>query len=127
MKLLRRFRPLLAGLALLLSPGVLAPWLSLAHACPTEAAAPAAAPAGGGHHHAHQSDPAPAHGSGHELHTCICIGACQMAALILPRPQSGPVVAILAAAGDGFQARVARLLPHQRRLLPPATAPPVLA
>lgn len=140
MKMFRRFRGWCAAVAILFSPGVLAPWLQLAHACPTlvpaapqhrmagmdhmpgmamDVAMPMAdhPPAGEGHG-------APSHGS----HPCTCIGACHLlAAVALPRLAVLPVPVAVAAPRSLFVPAATLDLVPPTQLHPPATAPPVFA
>lgn len=126
MKAIRRFRPLLAALALLLSPGSLAPWLQLGHACPTLPAATGHAMAmeGHGQHAGHQS---PSQDS-RVPHPCDCIGTCQyLVASELPRAVVVPAPVLVAAPRSHFLAGATPDLLPPEELLPPATAPPIAA
>jgi hypothetical protein len=84
MQQLRRLRALFAALAILFSPGGVTPWLQLAHACGPEMAETSmagmdhAAMAG---HAGHQMPGADESGPDHNLHHCICVGACATAAM----------------------------------------------
>jgi hypothetical protein len=137
MNVVRRFRPWFAALALLLSPGGLAPWLQLAHACPADRSAAhhdSMAGMGGmamalatpvGHHDRSPGAPAsPSHGP----HPCACIGACHtLGPTELPRAVVLPAPVVAAAPPSRFAPPAAPDLLRPTALHPPATAPPVSA
>jgi hypothetical protein len=120
MNLLSGIRPILAALAILLSPGVLGPWLDLAHACPATAAAESTSMAGHKGHHQGMD-----HKGGRQ--ECHCVGTCHIAAL--PASRGTPVIAVAATApaGSGLRAVPASGLTPPSHTLPFAHAPPSLA
>jgi hypothetical protein len=120
MKLPSPLRPVLAALAILLSPGVLGPWLDLLHACPAAAASQSVSMAGHQGHH---------QGMDHQGHRqeCHCVGTCHTAAL--PASRGTPVVAVAVAVptGSGLRAVTANRITTPSHTLPFAHAPPPLA
>src|SRR5262245_27353227 len=95
-------RAILAALAIVLSPGVLGPWLDLAHACPAAQAAArdASSTSMAGHQGHHQG----MDHKGSNREQCHCIGTCHVAAL--PATRGTPVIAVAAVvpAGSGLNA-----------------------
>jgi len=116
MKLRSAFRPLLAAFAILLSPGALAPWLQLAHACPM---AEGAAPRQGQHQHGHTHDQ-----PGHRP-VCQCVGTCHAAALPAA-PAAGVAAAIVQLPGLPVPGLAEILSSRPPHLLPFAQPPPAL-
>ena len=124
MKLSSAFRPVLAAFAILLSPGILGPWLDLAHACP---AAPAAVtPAMAGHAGHHQGGEQQRHGQP-DGQQCQCVGTCHLAALPAPRGTAVVAVAVATPAASGFHAVPSSSTALPAHTLPFAHAPPSLA
>lgn len=106
MQQLRRFRVLFATLAILLSPGGITPWLQLAHACGPEMAHESMA--GMDHsamagHAGHQMPDDDQSAPSHNLHHCICVGACATAAMAATN--AAPTIAVIPAE---FRAPVVR-------------------
>lgn len=121
--------PLALLLAILL-PGLGGSWLSLGHPCPTSVAA-TPAPMNHGPDASHHDHGAPhdTQSAGHHGSHCDCLGACQAGPVLLV-----PAAPELAAAGEQHHPaaprprQVAWFPPHvPLDLLPPPTAPPVVA
>lgn len=123
MELLSRFRPYVAAFAILLSPGVLGPWLQVAHVCPTMAVPGASGATGDSAHH---------HGAGHkergraDLQDCICVGVCHLAGLPETRGAALITPEAAAPAADGFHAVPSSRPTLEAHALPFAHAPPLL-
>src|SRR5262245_14271808 len=95
-------RTILATLAILLSPGVLGPWLDLAHACPAaEAAARSSSHSSMAGHQGHHQGMDHKGGSREQCH---CVGTCHVAALPAARGTPVITVAVVAPSGAGFHA-----------------------
>lgn len=116
MRLASRLRPLVAALAILFSPGVLGPWVQLAHACPTETAMP------GGHHSHH-----PGTGESGTRPACDCIGACQIVALKGPSHSALLTTTLVTPVTPGFRSITTRDPSARPHTLPFAHAPPSLS
>lgn len=117
-------RTLLAALAILLSPGVIGPWLDLAHACPAaEASTRTASSSMAGHQGHHQGMD---HKSGHR-EQCHCVGTCHVAALPAARGTPVLTVAVVAPTGSGLHLIAATDLTTPSHTLPFAHAPPALS
>ena len=129
MQLSRLFTPLVAALALVLSPGVAAPWLELAHHCASlEPAGPALPPAHSAHHQGSGHGPAPEHSStpGSGTHQCLCVGACQATVLAAPAGAAAPPAWLAVATTRGFQPTLDVRVARRAHVHPPAQAPPSL-
>lgn len=139
MKRFRRFHVAYAVLAILLSPGGLAPWLQLSHGCPTAAASDRQRPTSAMESMpgmamdmampaAHHAAPDPGSSPSHGPHPCNCVGAChQLVAVELPRTALVLVPEVVAAPRSLFVPAAAPNLLPLNELHPPATAPPRLA
>lgn len=117
MKLRSAFRPLLAALAILLSPGALAPWLQLAHACPIADGAVTRQT-----HHDHGDT----HRGQGQHPSCNCVGTCHTAALPAPPAARATSLAVIPSRELPRPAAEPFTLGPTPHLLPFAQAPPSL-
>jgi len=120
-----RIRALVAATAILLSPGVLAPWLQLSHACPAESASkamPMAGPMGTHHSDGGHSGHAPGH-----LIRCSCLGACHLPALFAPTNSLTITAGVTQLAGTGLLPVTSERPTHLPHTLPFAQAPPAFS
>lgn len=122
MAVLRRpsaLRTLFAAFAILLSPGVLGPWLAAVHVCPTLVADQSMAGMDMGGHHAPSND------HQHKGESCHCVGSCSVVALPVPATPAIGTAPTVVLSASGFRPLASfHSLQHPYRL-PPALAPPL--